>query len=564
MNSAPSLADRSSRRLRAASAAVAAAGVAGYVAAALAAPVVLWSDSRVDLALARERLGFLGGAAGDPGGSAHAIKPAYLLFLAFCSVFRDPARLSVVLQSMALAGTIVAVGAAVRARRGAVAGIVFLVLTFGMLYLRDAASAVMSEALASAGFLALTAAAALDVVDSDRRAILAGAAAGALFWVRPNVGAAAAVVLAAGLLRGGRMRGIGEFARAARLRGVAGLAAGFLAVWFPVAAAARLRPHPPARSGATSVLLTGSLDYAWPALGSTWPAGPTPAATARAEIDLAGRHWRAMWPPRTPEVRRQWAWRAFHALLGGDYYDAGWSGRYRALDEWSRVARPFLVIAAAALVLAAWRSRATRRLARIGTVLIVLLVAQSLAIGALPRFGLPYLAPLVLVAVLAAGPHFGLAALIAAAAIGAVRLAPGVVDREWGNIERAGVVIRQRIPARAISPARPELHIRVGSLTGATTAQLSVLDDAGRVLFSSTRNPHPEEPVIVVPIPDDDLARNRDRAIEIRLVSSGRFDESNFYVFPLVPPPWSSRAVRDGSRDLSPETGIRAGSLDWW
>ena len=527
-----------------------------YLWAALEGPVVLWSDSRVDLALARERLGFLGGAAyRDFGGWGHAVKPGYVLFLALCTaLFRDPARASVVAQSLLLFAAIAGTSVFVGRKRGFGHGAAFFFVAVAMLSFRDAASAVMSETLSIAGFLVLAAWAALGRCASLLSVLFGGIAVAALFLVRPNVGAAAGalavVAFAAPLFR--------------RPALAAALAGGFLALTVGAAVARRVHDPAPGRSGISSAILTGSLDYLWPAVVPRWPAEATPAATARAELRLAAARWRSQWPPSTPEIRRQWLWRAFHALLGTDYYDATWSKAYRRIDEASKIARPFLVLLAVAWVAAGYRRRETRLFALLGSVLVGMLVAQSLLVGSLPRYGLPFLAPLLLFAVLCATRRF-IAPLVGAALLaGAVSFRPGLLDREWGRIEKGGVVVWQEVPRNGFDRRRRELHVRIGSLTGPTTAELSIEDETGRRLFWSGENPHPEQPVVVVPLPADLLERNRRSPVELRFVSGAGFDVTNFYAFPVVPWPWGSPARREGSAELSPSTGVVAGSLDWW
>jgi len=533
-----------------------AAGLFVYLWIAMRGPVVLWSDSRIDLALARERLGFLGGHSyRDAGGWGHAVKPGYVFFLALCTaLFGDPIRASLVLQSLLLFAALAFAAVLIGLRRGPLRGAAFFVGVLGMLSFRDSASAVMSEALATAGFLALAAAIALGRADTIRRLLVIGAAIAALFYVRPNVGAAAGALALVGF----------DSPRLRRPAIWGALAAGFLALWGPVEIARRAHVSEPVRSGMSSALLTGSLDYLWPAVVPHWPAAATPAETARQETRLAAARWRAMWPPATPEIRREWIWRSFHALLGTDYYDASWSPVYWRIDEAAKIARPFLVLMAVAWVVCGFRRPETRRFALLGTALLLMLVAQSLLVGALPRYGLPFLAPLFLFAALSTSRKFIAPLLVGAALAGLVSLRPGVADREWGRIEKSGVVVRQEIPRDGFDRRRSELHVRIGSLTGPTSAELSVEDDRGRILFSSRANPHPENPVAVFALPADVVARNRRTPVELRFVAGNGFDETNFYVFPVVPRPWKAPARREGAEALSPMTGVIGGSLDWW
>jgi hypothetical protein len=535
---------------------LAAAGFFLYLWTALRGPVVVWSDSRIDLALAGERLGFLGGSAyRDTGGWGHAVKPGYVFFLTVCSaLFRDPARASVVVQSVLLFASIAGVALFVARRRSRAHGAAFLALALATLSFRDAASAVMSEAIATAGLIALAAWAALGRRVSVGRALLAGIAVAALFLVRPNVGAAAGVVVLLGF-RGIRIR---------RPVVAAAAAAGFLALWAPVALARRAHAREPVRSGMSSALLTGSLDYLWPSSAGKWPAGATPAATAKDELRLAASRWRAMWPPGTSELRRQWVWRAFHGLLGTDFYDAGWSKTYWKMDEASKIARPFVVLLCVAWVLCALRFPETRTWGFLGAAIVAIVVAQDLVVGSLPRYGLPFLAPLLLLAVLSASKRFLAPLLVAGILAALVSLRPGVLDREWGRIEKSGVVVTQPIPKNGLDRRRRELHVRIASLTGATPAELSIMDESGRRLFWSRENPHPESPVAVVPLPADLLERNRRGPIDLRFVAGPGFDDTNFYVFPVVPRPWGAPARREGSAVLSPSTGLAGGRIDWW
>jgi hypothetical protein len=171
---------------------------------------------------------------------------------------------------------------------------------------------------------------------------------------------------------------------------------------------------------------------------------------------------------------------------------------------------------------------------------------------------------LLFVAVLSVSRRFIAPLLVFGILAGIVSLRPGVLDREWGRIEKSGVVLVQNIPRGGLDARRRELHVRIGALTGATTAELSITDDAGRKLFDSRANPHSDSPVAVVPLPADLLERNRRGPVALRFVAGPGFDETNFYVFPVVPWPWSAPARRNGSAVLSPSTGVVSGSLDWW
>jgi hypothetical protein len=525
-----------------------------YLLASWRAPVVEWVDSRLDFDLASHPLGFLLGTP-DTGGPMHPLKPLYILFLrAAVLAAPHPGRAVVVAQSilvwMSFAGTAMLLGRT----RGSAFGIASLVAFFFLLSARDAASAVMPEALATAGLLPLAALAVFRPPESPGSTFRAGLAAAALFFIRQNAGVAIVVLLLAGLLGKDRLP-----------RRALVFALGFLTLLIPFLAAQRMIHRPDARSGVSTGLVTGSLDYEWAPLAQPWPSAPSPRALARTEIRLAASGWRPMLDWRNPEARRQWAWRLFHGTLGGDYYDARWSRAYRRIDEISRIGRPVATLAAISLVVAGLFFRWSRRAAGAGILLILLLTAQNLVTGSLPRFGLPYLAALWMLGLACAGrrsvgPAAAVFVLLGALVVGSRQ----ILDREWGLIEKTGAVVRQTIPRGALARKGKEIRVRIGALIAHTSAELSVVDDRGRVLFRSRENPHPERPEIVVPIPEDLRARNRTEPIELGFVAGSGFTPVDFYVFPVIPPPWSAPARREGSAELSPGTGIEKGSLDWW
>lgn len=533
---------------------LAAAFLAIYLVAAWRAPVVEWVDSRLDLDLASHPLGFLLGTP-DTGGPMHPLKPLYILFLrASVLAFADPKRAIVVAQGLLVWASFAGTAKLMMSRRGTVFGIASLAAFFLLLSARDAASALMPEALATAGLLPLVALAVFRTPESPRATFLAGLASAGLFFIRQNAGAAIAVLMLSVLARKPR------FARRALV-----LAAGFLCLFLPFRIAQLAAGRKPARSGVTTGFVTGSLDYEWAPLAQPWPSAPTPAALSGAERRLAAEGWRPMLRLRDAEVRRQWAWRLFHGLLGGEYYDARWSRAYGRVDEFSRAGRPVATLAAISLLLAGLLFRRSRAVAAAGILLFLLLAAQNLAIGSLPRFGLPYMAPLWMLGLACAGRR-SLAPAAAGFALLALLVArsPQILDREWGLIDRGGVVVRQTIPRGALGRDRKEVRVRVASLMPRTAAELSVTDDRGRTLFRSRENPRPERPEIVVPIPADLRDRNRSEPVELRFVAGSGYTAVDFYLFPVIPPPWSAPARREGSRELSPGTGIENGSLDWW
>jgi hypothetical protein len=525
-------------------------GLALYLWPALSAPVVLWSDSALDLGWARHGEGIV-----TPVVSPHhPPKPGFILFLRAVLAVGPGAgteRRVVVAQSillwLAIAGTALFVGRRVGPRTGLLLYVVLVLL----LRLRDASSAVMSEALTAAILLPLVAVL-LEPPARAWTAALLGVAAAALFLVRPNAGAVALVAAAASLELAGRGRR------------VAPLVLGFLLLWAPVWWTTSVAGDP--FRGMSPAFITGSHDYAW----VPEPERPAPEPPPAVQVRSALERWNATLAEASGDRGRQLAWRALHGLLGTDYYDARWSPLYSRADFLSRVATPPVTLASIAVLLAvSFRGRA--RIPKIlGLLLAVLLVAQSLVLGALPRLALPFLPALILCGVAALPGLDGVsrrfaAALILVALAGAVAWQRQVLDWEWGRIEAPGLRFVQPIPRGALPATAPAtLHIRVAPLVVPTTVELEVLGPDGARLAAESPVHWGDSPYLTIPLPEALLAANRRGPVEIALVSRGTFDAVHFLVFPVIPLPWGEPARRDGSAELSPSTGIPAGSVDWW
>ena len=140
-----------------------------------------------------------------------------------------------------------------------------------------------------------------------------------------------------------------------------------------------------------------------------------------------------------------------------------------------------------------------------------------------------------------------------------------VLGQEWGVVESAGVVVSQAIPMEALPRNAPAtLHLRIASPLLPTRAGLEVRDLRGRLLYSSERDATRQRPEITIPLPQEVLDENWHDGTTLHLRSTGRYDELHYLLFPVIPYPWAAPALRQDSRELSPATGARRGSLDWW
>jgi hypothetical protein len=532
-------------------------GLTLYLFPALTAPVVLWSDSAVDLDWARKGIGIF-----EPAPRVgHPAKPAYLLFLRgvlALPLTGEETRRVVVAQSLLVWASIVGTAIFVARKRGAGAAAAFSVLLFSFLRLRDASSAVMSESLSAALFLPIAAC----VIWPPRRAwglVLGGLAVATLFWARPNLGAIALVLL---LFRLAAVRAW------AALLGVAGV---FLAAGVPV----WLVTRPPAGGdplgGVSYPILEASADYYWRPSIEPWPAADSPREKARAELDRAQANWRTRLEARGPDGRREILWRAFHGLFGTEYYDARWSRSYGASTAISRILAPILIAASIASLLVFGLAGAETAAGIAGAVLCVALVAQDLLLGSNPRYVLPALPALILFGIAGAAWRSAsttrrlAAVLVFAGLLAGLAAARQVLDWQWGKIEAPGVRLVQPIPKGALPPRAPAtLHVRIASLLVPSVAGLDLLGPGNRLLYSSGDDPARQRPYLTIPLPEWLLEANRAAPVELVLMSRGSFSAESFLLFPVIPPPWSASARREGSEALSPSTGIVLGSLDWW
>lgn len=541
---------------------LAALGLGLYLWPAISSPVVLWSDSTTDLEWAKTGLGIFRPVPQPATGALdHQPKPAYLLFLR--GVMRSlPAanetRGIVVVQSLFLWGSIVGSALWLARQKSPGKALAFMAIAFTFLRLRDASSAVMPEALAVAVLLPLTAA----LLAPPRRLTafaLLGLSTALLFYIRPNCGAAMLLLGIVALLADRRGRPLLAFA------------AGFAVLVVPVALATRPAPRDDPFHGLGYQILEASADYYWrPSLGA-WPSADSPRATALAEIQRARENWSRTLAGPGADARRELLWRGLHGLFGTEFYDARWSEPYRRLANASRLASPFLILAAVGILLAPWR-RDERSAAAMGWLLLALVLGQSLLLGSNPRYVLPFLPVLFLLAVAAAGPSLlaGTGRKLAAAAVfgfGIALLAGArqVLNWEWGQVETSGVRVIQPISKGALPSQGPAtLHVRVASPLMPPAANFEILGPGSRRLYSSLDDTSRHRPSVTISLPDWLLEANRAGPTDLTLVSLGGYGLHSYLLFPVIPPPWGTPARRDGSPGLSPTTGISAGSLDWW
>jgi len=537
-------------------------GLALYLWPAFAAPVVLWSDSETDLGWAREGFGILRPIPTPPPGVpiTHLPKPLYLLFLRgamHACPWMAEARSVVVTQSALLALSIVGTSFWLARRLGTTIGLLFSCLCFLFLRLRDAASAVMPEALAAALLLPITAML-LDPPKSRWVAPLTGLAAAVLFLIRPNCGGAVLLL------------GVTTFAIARSFTSMVWFLAGFALLALPFWYTGRSNLPGDPLHGLGFQIVEGSADYYWAPSVDPWPTGPTPGEASKAQLRVARERWVRALTKSDPDRRRELIWRSLHGLFGVEYYDSRWSPAYAELTTASRLASPFVILTAIAVLLVSpWTFGTITK--TLGLLLLGLIIAQNLLLGSNPRFVLPFLPVLFLFGSCSVAPRTNFSArrpLIFAGVLGllilAVRWQRQILDWQWGRIESAGVTLRQTIPRGALPSQVPAtLHVRLAAPLPDSGAHWS-LSISGKPIVENTGTGKRSSPVIAVELPSWALEESHRGALEMVLRSTGSYDDTSYILFPVIPPPWSREARRDGSEDLSPATDVQRGALDWW
>jgi hypothetical protein len=192
----------------------------------------------------------------------------------------------------------------------------------------------MTEALAAALLLPI-AAAILEPARWRAAGALMGFACGALFLVRPNCGG---IVLVIAVI---------VFAAARETRRLVLLLGGFVLVILPFWFMGRSNlPGDPLHG--LGYRSSRKREYYWAPSIAPWPVGETPGEAAAEELRVARENWKKTLSRGGSDTRREIAWRAFHGLMGIEFYDSRWSAEYETADIASRLASPFLILGAAA------------------------------------------------------------------------------------------------------------------------------------------------------------------------------------------------------------------------
>jgi hypothetical protein len=534
-------------------------GLALYLVPAVLAPVVRWGDSEPDLRWAREGIGLWKPLTAEEIRRApvHSLKPGYLLFLRFASsaIPGNPERSIIVVQSLLLWLSIAGGCLRLGKQNGMAVGVAAYLLLLLFLPIRDSASAVMPEAISTAAFLPLCVVA-WERPQGTRTVVLTALSVLALFWIRPNVGAVAFLLVALG------------WTLRTSYREVAGVAGVFFVGLFSIWAATAPYTGRDTKRGLPDPILIGSVEYNFTPALAPWP-GSTGSFFADPRIVRSISNWKQTLAAPLPDRTRDLRWRAFHGILGVDYYDARWSKAYRHLEEASRNWVPLLVVFAVAVSLASVFAQNASDVA-VGLcawTLAGVLVFHDFLLGSSPRLVLPYLPFFFLLAPRAFRngrnrTHLLTGALVLSS-LWLLARHPEVASWDWGLLESSGATVEQRLAAGVLPHRAPAtLHVRVAA-PGPGSADL-ILALNGQVLFQGSSESMRKTAFLTIALPSEILLENLRAPFLLRLTSVGRYDSCSYLVFAVVPPLWRESARRLGNPELSPVTDVRSGSLDWW
>jgi hypothetical protein len=287
----------------------------------------------------------------------------------------------------------------------------------------------------------------------------------------------------------------------------------------------------------------------------------------RRDLARAAANWKGFLRERGPDGRRQLVFRLFRGLFATEFFDTRWSRLYGSADVGSRLLTPFLTIGATAAILVAVVGGGA--IPATGMVLLLLLAGQDLLVGPNPRFVLPFLPVLFVFGVLSlakVSPRRWIAFVgVVLLLVVFVATYPFLAEWEWGRIEDAGVTIRQTIPKGKLPQAEPAtLHIRIVSPIVPSSAHFELRGPRDQVLYSTVNEANRSQPALRVVLPQSILDENQKGPVDLDVVSIGSYGPLQYLLFPVIPPPWRRSAERLHAPEISPSTGIRTGSLDWW
>lgn len=541
-----------------------AAGIALYLWPALRGPVVVWADGQVDMRWAREGTGLWKPLTSEEALriSVHPLKPGYLLYLKL-AMWLVPGvtaeRSAILIQSLLLWISIAATSFALGRRHGFLTGAAAYASILLFIPLRDCASSVMTEAVSAALFLPI-AAAAIGIPRRRSAAIWTAIGLCILFSIRPNVAAIAFLLVVTGWSLSSSFR---ETITVAALFFV-----GIAAFW----ALTRDSAGPDRSRGLFDALLFGSSEYNWgPSLKPWPPPGSNEGGlVSDPRLRAAADNWRQTLSQLPADRDRELRWRAWHGVFGQEYYDARWSPAYRGIDHLLRASAVLLVLAALATSLALRRGRENRAANAAALLATPAFLLHNLAFAPIPRYLLPLLPFVLLLAARAAflgrsAAFFLRASAFFVAGLALVARYPEVSSWDWGQIEAAGVTLEQSIPLGGLP--RPgdvaTLHVRVSSPIPSGSAHFE-LRAGEQIIYRSVEDPNRSRPYITANLPPEVLRRNVAAPIRLRLTSIGTYGPDSWLLFAINPPPWRTGARRVGSKELSPRSDVRFGGLDWW
>jgi hypothetical protein len=518
-----------------------------------------------DLAIVRE---WLAGSelSQTTAGPGHFAKPGYLLVLRLALPSGGAAdaevRRLLVLQSLWVWFGIAIAATALWQKGRPGAALSLSALSLLCVSLRDVNDWIAPESLA-VGFAFVFAAALVAASEASRAAAaLLGASCALFALIRPNVGAA--LLLVAIVLFASAGRNAGRRAASAILAFV--LMTGLLAL---IAKATGLPVDPRAMSASTP-LLFGTMDYAWPPDAAFWPPGATPEERARLEREQARDRWTGFVRRFGPDEARFLAWRLSHPILSAEQFPSRWANPLyasasRSLHRWWWIAGILLGSAAAAC---AGASRSAWRF--VPALLVLILAAQGLLFGAETRYALPFW-PLLIVGLLLACPDVrvrrrtGILAAGTTLLLAAVLLwkVPDAAASEYAVVRREQV-LRQEVPRSRFRGSEGRVvHLRM--LAAPRSVGFEIGDGRSVLARRVPGESAPYPAYVTFAISGEPLKTARRSGLHLQVRCLGDPAGGGFLYFPVVPGLFGRAATIDGDPRLpSGFGGITRGGFPVW
>ncbi len=481
-----------------------------------------------------------------PSDASHLTKPGYVallrLLLPGLGASASENRRFLVLDALLVCAGAGLLAFALWSTIGRASAILFLLFMAAFLPLRDSCDYVASEPIGAATCMATVACVLLGRQRSPAWLAAAGALAGLLTPIRPNLGislVAITIAIAISEARVGSARALAAGALSF---------AGALLLWVGLLHFAGNRSVFP-RDGART-LLWGTADYYWRYDIGAWPVGADAAETARRQLRRVEDRWRDFLRPWTENRERSLEWRLLHGLFSTEELPSRWGGDvYPMIDRFVRSWWWLFAATLVALSLCALVARGRFALGGAGIAFIV--VAQSLLFGADPRLALPFV-PLLAALVAATLPSLrwrpwvaGLGGVVLLGLALELHRIPDMAGYDYALVRGPNRTIEEFVPSGRVPASPRRLHFRLLQEPPFSEGFVAAID--GRPALSrEAGDPAPFPAFFSADLTADEAARARRSGLRLTLTTRPETSPSEFVYFPVSPPVLGLQSEVDG------------------